>query len=120
MKTSALVLAAAALGAVFAEESRIDGTEWQDLSRMSLGRDFDVKTPLAAWRNYNALEMVWRDTVRLAVPRGHAGIEEMGSFYHCVRDDDAWARFSRRYAGGIIEARLDALEAGVPFDDIIS
>ena len=32
--------------------------------RMSLGRDFDVKTPLAAWRNYNALEMVWRDTVR--------------------------------------------------------
>ena len=88
--------------------------------RMSRGRDFDVKTPLAAWRNYNALEMVWRDTVRLAVPRGHAGIEEMGSFYHCVRDDDAWARFSRRYAGGIIEARLDALEAGVPFDDIIS
>ena len=39
MKTSALVLAAAALGAVFAEERRIDGTEWQDLSRMSLGRE---------------------------------------------------------------------------------
>ena len=39
MKTSALVLVAAALGAVFAEESRIDGTEWQDLSRMSLGRE---------------------------------------------------------------------------------
>ncbi len=39
MKTSALVLAAAALGAVFAEERRIDGNEWQDLSRMSLGRE---------------------------------------------------------------------------------
>ncbi len=39
MKTSALVLAAAALGAVFAEECRIDGNEWQDLSRMSLGRE---------------------------------------------------------------------------------
>ena len=39
MKTSALVLAAAALSAVFAEERRIDGTEWQDLSRMSLGRE---------------------------------------------------------------------------------
>ena len=39
MKTSAFVLAAAALGAVFAEERRIDGNEWQDLSRMSLGRE---------------------------------------------------------------------------------
>ena len=39
MKTSALVLVAAALGAVFAEECRIDGNEWQDLSRMSLGRE---------------------------------------------------------------------------------
>ena len=39
MKISTLVLAAAAMGAVFAEERRIDGTEWQDLSRMSLGRE---------------------------------------------------------------------------------